>query len=188
MSKLFEFQKKVGAIKKDSVNPYYKSKYADINSLLDVVKPVLNEIGLTVVQPLEVRDNKSVLVTKIFDDDKLVLESSIIIPDNNDPQKMGSAITYYRRYSLQSMLLLEAEDDDAESVKPQKKESSPIKQELKHIEKLVELNQDIVDKINRAKTETELKNIWIEIADAEQPKYAKMVSIRKSILKANKTT
>ena len=43
MNKLLAFQKRVGAIKKDSVNPYYKSKYVDINSLLDVVKPLLNE-------------------------------------------------------------------------------------------------------------------------------------------------
>jgi len=131
MSKLLEFQKKVGAIKKDSVNPYFKSKYADINSLLDVVKPVLNEVGLTVVQPLEIRDGKNTLLTKIFDDEKIVLESSIIIPENLDPQKIGSAITYYRRYSLQSLLLLEAEDDDAESAKPKKTEVTETVRDLK---------------------------------------------------------
>ena len=118
MNKLLEFQKRVGAIKKDSLNPFYKSKYADINSLLDVVKPLLNELDLLCVQPLGVIDGKNVLFTRIFNDGKAILESAIILPDNLDPQKIGSAITYYRRYSLQSLLLLEAEDDDAESTKP----------------------------------------------------------------------
>jgi hypothetical protein len=131
MNKLLEFQKRVGSIKKDSVNPFYKSKYADINSLLDIVKPVLNEVGLLVVQPLGILDGKNILMTKVFDDDKIVLESSIIIPDNLDPQKIGSAITYYRRYSLQSLLLLEAEDDDAESAKPKKTEIAETVRDLK---------------------------------------------------------
>ena len=41
-----------------------------------------------------------------------MLGSTITLPDLTDPQKMGSAITYYRRYSLQSLFLLQAEDDD----------------------------------------------------------------------------
>ena len=131
MEKLHQLQTKVGAISKDSQNPFYKSSYFDINQLLEVLKPLLNEIGLTIVQPLEIVDGKSVLVTRILDSetgDKIV-EGAIILPDNIDPQKMGSAITYYRRYSLQSMLLLQAEDDDANSTvsKPQQaKVSSTI--------------------------------------------------------------
>ena len=41
--------------------------------------------------------------------------SSIVLPQIDDPQKLGSAITYYRRYTLQSLLGLQAEDDDANS-------------------------------------------------------------------------
>jgi len=118
MNKLLEFQKKVGVIKKGSVNPFYKSKYADINGVLDEIKPILNELGLVLTQPLEVRDGKNILATYLKEDDKTLLESAIVLPENPDPQKIGSAITYYRRYSLQAMLSLEAEDDDAESAKP----------------------------------------------------------------------
>ena len=50
--------------------------------------------------------------TKIIDGDKVIADSHILIPDNPDPQKIGSIITYYRRYSLQSLLLLQAQDDD----------------------------------------------------------------------------
>lgn len=117
MNKLHILQTKVGAIAKDATNPFYKSKYFDINSLIATIKPILNEVGLTILQPLGVTEGKSVLTTIILDSESgdQLASSAVILPDNLDPQKMGSAITYYRRYSLQSMLLLEAEDDDANS-------------------------------------------------------------------------
>lgn len=187
MTKLFEFQTRVGAIKKDSTNPYYKSKYADINSLLDTVKPLLNEIGLTVIQPLEVRDGKNVLATKVMDGSEVLIESAIIIPDNPDPQKIGSAITYYRRYSLQALLLLEAEDDDANSAIPTKKDE-PKKVELKKPDtnKKSESGYDpnILDKIKECKTVEELKTLWSNLTELEQPIYIDKVSTRKSILQA----
>jgi len=113
MDKLLSFQKKVGVIIKDAVNPFFKSNYADINSLLDTIKPVLNELDLVVIQPLRQIDGKNCLVTIIYDGEKELAYSSIALPDIQDPQKIGSAITYYRRYSLQSLLLLQAEDDDS---------------------------------------------------------------------------
>ena len=117
-NKLLEFQKEVKAISKDSKNPFYKSAYFDINTLIETIKPILNKLELVIIQPLKVIDGKNVLSTKIIDDTKVLAESEIIIPDIQDPQKIGSAITYYRRYSLQSLLLLEAEDDDGNNAKP----------------------------------------------------------------------
>lgn len=114
MDKLLEFQKKVGAITKDETNPFFKSKYFDINGLIENIKPILNELGLVLVQPLRMStEGKNVLTTFLMDGETNLLESAILLPDNIDPQKMGSAITYYRRYAIQSMLLLQAEDDDA---------------------------------------------------------------------------
>lgn len=120
MDKLLEFQKKVGAISKDETNPFFNSKYFDINGLIENIKPILNEVGLILIQPIKVAEGKNILFTILFDGDKNLLESSIALPDNIDPQKMGSAITYYRRYALQSMLLLQAEDDDANTVSQSK--------------------------------------------------------------------
>lgn len=116
LNKLLEFQKKVGAITKDETNPFFKSKYFDINGLIKDIKPVLDELGLVLVQPIKVAEGKNVLFTVLYDGGANLLESSMILPDNIDPQKMGSAITYYRRYAIQSMLLLQAEDDDANTV------------------------------------------------------------------------
>lgn len=116
MEKLLQFQKKVEAIKKDAKNPFFKSNYFDINSLLAEIKPLLNELGLVLLQPLvsNYDTNRLAIKTIIIDSetDKTLIEGNTVLPDLQDPQKMGSAITYYRRYALQSLLALQAEDDD----------------------------------------------------------------------------
>jgi hypothetical protein len=114
--KLLDVQTEIGAIKKDSTNPYFNSKYFDINSLLAQVKPILNAHGLILAQPLGIsNDGKPVLNTILMDaESKEELHYFCPLPEIVDAQKAGSAITYFRRYALQSMLALEAEDDDAE--------------------------------------------------------------------------
>lgn len=112
MEKLIEFQKQVEAIKKDSKNPFFKSSYFDINSLLSAIKPTLNDLGLVLLQPLTHYEGKPALRTILLDGDKELINDLITLPELSDPQKMGSAITYYRRYAIQSLLALQAEDDD----------------------------------------------------------------------------
>ena len=116
--KLLNIQKEVGAITKDSTNPFFKSQYFDINGLLSELKPLLNKHGLVVLQPLTEVNGRLALKTVIVDDSGETYESTTVLPENPDPQKMGSAITYFRRYSLQSLFLLQAEDDDGNSAKP----------------------------------------------------------------------
>ena len=107
--KLAAVKAEVGRISKDSTNPFFKSKYFDINSLLLHVEPIVQKHGLILLQPIQDNLVKSI----IFDTNGFSIESGIILPELNDPQKLGSAITYYRRYTLQSLLALQAEDDDA---------------------------------------------------------------------------
>lgn len=113
--KLLYVQRELGAIQKDSTNPYFKSKYFDINALLAHVKPVLNKHGLIIIQALTNVGGKSALDTKIIDaESKTVISSEpVILPECTDAQKFGSAVTYFRRYAIQTLLALEAEDDDA---------------------------------------------------------------------------
>lgn len=109
-TKLLKAISKMEKIKKDSNNPFYKSKYYDINSLLDTVKPILHEEGLVLLQPIE----NNCVVSRIFDvDTGDFVDSSMKIPDIDDPQKIGSCVSYFRRYTLSSLLSVEAEDDDA---------------------------------------------------------------------------
>ena len=129
-SKLLELQKEISGISKDKTNPFYKSQYFDINQLIHAIKPVLNDLGLVLMQPLTNIDGKPAISTVLIDaDGGDQVTSCIMLPENDDPQKMGSIITYYRRYAIQSMLLLEAVDDDANSAIPQikSKKSEPSK-------------------------------------------------------------
>jgi hypothetical protein len=107
--KLAAVKAEVGRISKDSSNPFFKSKYFDVNSLLLHVEPIIQKNDLLLLQPIQDNLVKSI----IFDTNGFSIESGIVLPELNDPQKLGSAITYYRRYTLQSLLALQAEDDDA---------------------------------------------------------------------------
>jgi len=143
--KLLEIQKEIGAIKKDATNPFYKSKYFDINSLLEQVKPILNKHGVVLLQGLTHIDGKLAIETMLLDSGlggvsvktedggwHSGLETKSIsftcpIPEGTDAQKTGSSITYFRRYALQSLLALEAEDDDANSVSGENRVKVPYK-------------------------------------------------------------
>ena len=107
--KLSAVKSEVGRISKDSNNPFFKSKYFDINSLLMHVEPIIQKNGLLLLQPIQDNIVKSI----IFDTEGFSIESGINLTGITDPQKLGSAITYFRRYTLQSLLALQAEDDDA---------------------------------------------------------------------------
>lgn len=134
--KLLEIQKEIGAIKKESENPFFHSAYFDINALLKVVKPVLNKHGIVLLQGLTNIEGKLALDTRLIEDDKVIAQFTCPIPDCADAQKYGSAITYFRRYALQSLLALESVDDDANlastpknAVKGNFKPSKPISEE-----------------------------------------------------------
>ena len=126
--RLFLFQGEIEAITKDATNPYFKSKYFDINSLLAEIKPILQKHGVVILQPLTTVGERSVLRTIIFsaDDVNDAIESTVYLPENIDPQKMGSAITYFRRYALQSLLLLQAEDADGEQTTNHQHKTMPV--------------------------------------------------------------
>jgi|TARA_R110002020_G_scaffold9010_3_gene36095 hypothetical protein len=108
-NKLYRLQLEIGIISKDVTNPFYKSKYFDINSLIGQLHPLFKKHGLLLLQPI--LENKVYSIIREINGDGYV-DSYIKLPENLDPQKLGSAITYFRRYSLQSLLALQAEDDD----------------------------------------------------------------------------
>ena len=125
--KLSAVKAEVGRISKDSSNPFFKSKYFDINSLLMHVEPIIQKNGLLLLQPIQDNIVKSI----IYDTKGFSIESGINLNGITDPQKLGSAITYFRRYTLQSLLALQAEDDDADLAS----KKVPVKEELKWLNK-----------------------------------------------------
>lgn len=137
LKKLEKFQSLVGAVKKDGNNPYFKSKYATLNSVLETITKHLETCGLLVVQNPMVDK----LETIIFDvESGESIKSEIPYIQISDMQKLGSAITYARRYALMSMLNLEAEDDDVNGAMPKKTETKEIKkitpEQIAKLEKL----------------------------------------------------
>lgn len=126
--KLLELQKRIAPITKDTENPFFKSRYFDVNKIIEVIKPILNELELVIVQPLSNVNGKPAIRTMVIDatTGDVLVEDTVTLPELGDPQKMGSAITYFRRYALQSLLLLEAEDDDANiASQPVKTQQAP---------------------------------------------------------------
>lgn len=105
-------QKNIGAAKKDSVNPFFKSKYADLGSVMEACKEELNKAEITVLQPVSGDFVQTVLLHS--SGEWISSQTQIISAKQNDPQAQGSAITYARRYGLQSMVFIPAEDDDGE--------------------------------------------------------------------------
>ena len=78
------------------------------------LRPVLQEHKLILIQPLSNVNGVSSLTTTLIDSESgESMSDTVLLPQLTDPQKMGSAITYYRRYALQSLFLLEALDNDA---------------------------------------------------------------------------
>jgi hypothetical protein len=123
--KLAELKKDIGKVKKNATNPHFKNNYADINAILDSVEPLMESKGLLLLQPLK----DGMVSTQIYciETGELVT-SELKLPEIQDPQKIGSAITYYRRYTLQSLLGLQAEDDDGQKasyVAPQAAKPQP---------------------------------------------------------------
>lgn len=125
--KLFQVKLEIGKLLKNEVNPFFKSKYFDVNQLIEHVDPLLHKNNLLLLQPL--KDNKVISTITDIDSGESVT-SEIELPVFQDPQKTGSAITYYRRYSLQSLLGLQAEDDDGNKATQNVQEKHRITQWL----------------------------------------------------------
>lgn len=119
---LVKAQKSMGAALKDAKNPFYKSRYADLNAIIDAAIPALNEQGIAVLQSPGVMltadgGAQSVINTLLLHESGEFIggESKVVAAKVNDPQAEGSATTYARRYGLQAMVTLKAEDDDGEA-------------------------------------------------------------------------
>ena len=107
--KLLRVKSEIGKLTKKADNPFFKSKYLDLSDLLEAVEPVLEKHGLVLLQPIQ----EGKVFTIITDSETTESVTSYLdLPINNNPQQMGSAVTYYRRYTLQSLLSLQAVDDD----------------------------------------------------------------------------
>jgi len=111
---LAKVQGEIKAAQKDGANPHFKSKFASLNSHWDACREILSKNGLMVTQLSNVaEDGKNVLVTMLCHSSGQWFKSSMFLkPVKDDPQGMGSCITYARRYMLSAIVGTTADDED----------------------------------------------------------------------------
>jgi hypothetical protein len=113
---LVKAQAAMGNAIKDSKNPFFKSKYADLNSVREACLPALNANGISVLQPTINNEGKSFVETVLLHESGEYISSltEVFCAKVNDPQAHGSGVSYARRYGLQSLVNLGSADDDGE--------------------------------------------------------------------------
>ena len=109
-------QGQMGGAVKDSANPFFKSSYADLTSVIKAIKQPFADNGLSYTQFPVSNENGVGVSTRLMHISGQWLEMEYTLPTvKKDPQASGSAITYARRYALQSIAGIPTADDDAES-------------------------------------------------------------------------
>jgi hypothetical protein len=119
--------------KKDKDNPFFKSKYADLAAIIDVVREPLATHGLAIVQGIETDATEVIVTTMLTHSSGQWITSSLNLrPTKNDPQGVASAATYGRRIGLQALVGVAADvDDDGCSI------SATAKPQTKPIERAI---------------------------------------------------
>ena len=130
---LIKFHDSGAAAKKGAANPFFKSKYASLEEVIETVRAEAGKVGLTFTQLVDF-DEHHIFVTTILmheSGESVTGRTPVLTKDNTDPQKMGSGITYAKRYGLQAAFGLPSEDDDgnAASVSNPKVQKVAKKQE-----------------------------------------------------------
>lgn len=123
---LSKVQGEIKGAKADSQNPFFKSSYADLASVWDAIREPLKKNGLSVTQMTDLKDGQWCVVTRIMHISGEWIEGyfPIVVSKQNDPQSLGSATSYARRYALAAAMGVYQIDDDAE----QAVQRTPMKQ------------------------------------------------------------
>jgi hypothetical protein len=140
---------------KDAANPFFKSKYVDLAGAIDASREALAANGLAVIQTTEVLDNGTTVLrtTLAHSSGEWIASVYPVVPVKADPQGMGSALTYARRYCLMAIIGLAAEDDDGNQA------SQPV-QQSKWTEGQKTKANNLRRKIAEAGGGDELNQLW----------------------------
>lgn len=138
---------------KDSRNPHFNSQYADLASVWDAIRGPLTSNGLSVIQMVGSNElEKTTLTTRVTHVSGEWIESTWQIPvGKQDPQGLGSAISYARRYALAAAIGVVQEDDDGNAAMP--KQTQQAEYQLKHFSLA-----DACEKLESVKTLEELES------------------------------
>jgi hypothetical protein len=157
-------QAEIENAKKDSVNPHFKSRYADLAEVLNTTRPVLAKNGICIMQSTDFDGSMVYVTTTLAHKDGGYVQSvSCCVPGKTDAQGIGAATTYLRRYALAAACGIAQEDDDGQSAAHAGK-PAPVGATAK-AEKYLDARQALRD----AATVSELGNVWRDLsADARK--------------------
>ena len=162
---------------KDSANPFFKSKYADLQAVTEACYPALQANGICVLQSAESLGAAGINIkTRLLHKSGQFIETDCAIPPaGQDPQKYGSAVTYGRRYGLQAAVGLAAIDDDGEgAMNRNATKQAPAAKPAAVVVKPTAKDEEMVDKIIEAfKQQTTLTELDAKMKKAEATPYAK---------------
>jgi len=167
---LAKVQGSINLAKRDSTNPFFKSKYADLTSVWDSCRKELSQNGLVVIQTTKNDNERVVVLTRLAHESGQWIRGEISLrPVKNDPQGYGSALTYARRYSLAAIVgIATGEDDDAEDATRGKRKD---KVKTTYVGNKAEKNEiEKVEKLGKKEVKDEPKILSEEDAQKEQAK------------------
>jgi hypothetical protein len=127
---LVQFNSEVSKVSKNAENPFFKNNYATLDNIIDEVRPILTKHGLSILQIPGGDGQNVVMKTMLMHESGEWIESDPLImkPVKNDPQGVGSCVTYARRYSLAAFLSLNTGEDDDGNGSSQQNTSQPSAQ------------------------------------------------------------
>jgi hypothetical protein len=159
-----------GALK-DSANPFFKSKYADLASCWDACRKPLTDNGLAVIQTIEAGEGRAILVTTLCHSSGEWIKSYCpILTKDDSPQGQGSGITYARRYALAAMVGLAQIDDDAEAAQG------------RNVKPVVQQNAELLAKIAATATAEELSKLYNAVPQDVREAHIEVFKARKKAL------
>lgn len=113
---LSQAQAEIKPAKKSGFNPHFKAHFATLEDIFNAAQLVLPRFGLSLIQSTELIDGVTLLRTVLLHSSGQWIDGLYpVLCQKNDPQGLGSGMTYSRRYAAMAMLGLPAEDDDAEA-------------------------------------------------------------------------
>lgn len=155
---LCEFKKNNIKIYKTANNPFFKSKYADLPTILDAIEEPLADLGLIIISTSQQAEDgswKEVTILEHKDCDEVRMSAFPLF--GSKPQEFGSSITYARRYNIQSLLNLAAADDDGNAAN----NAEPVKKVYPTAVKMKAAYQQVLDDLNASEDLADLSSAWI---------------------------
>lgn len=165
-------QAEMGKAIKESSNPAFRSKYADLGNVMDACLPALNSHGIALLQPPCEIDGARYVKTILAHESGETLECAVpLIIGKNDMQGYGSAVTYARRYGLMAMAGIAPEDDDGTAAvvaaPRQEQRLDPVRQEPQRQQGPSAIDT-ACDSLARADTLDRLAAIWGDLPRSVQ--------------------